>query len=159
MSGGGMGDGSDRTFTTKMCLDAAADSLAPIAGRRFGHAPNCTQASASTPGGFTFDSTCKRGERTITTHAVATGDFNSAYKVEVSTRVEPAREGRPGERQMTLTSKWLGACPPDMKPGDVSTSGMKYNLKDGPPPGMGGGRWRERGEGPGPGPGPGPEAK
>jgi hypothetical protein len=52
----------------------------------------------------------------------------------------------PPETNMTVESKWLGACKADQKPGDIiMANGMKMNINDrtpgragGMPPGAGG---------------------
>jgi hypothetical protein len=97
---------------------------------------NCQKRAIQRSGNaITVDSVCQFGEMTTTSHATVTGDFNSAYTVEVnSTR----QGGRPipgvapgGETRMTIAAKWLGPCTAGQKPGDVMMgSGMKMNVLD-----------------------------
>jgi hypothetical protein len=105
--------------TMKQCTDAAADKLMTL---NFG-------------GAITVDSICKFGETTSTSHAVVTGDFNSAYTVEVTSTREGGRPipgvaaGR--ESHMKIAAKWIGACASGQRPGDVIMSnGMTMNVLD-----------------------------
>jgi hypothetical protein len=95
---------------------------------------NCQKQDVQNKGGvITVDSVCQFGESTTTSHAVVSGDFNSAYTVQVnSTR----QGGRPipgaapgGESHMTIAAKWLGPCAAGQRPGDVMIgNGMKMNV-------------------------------
>ena len=72
--------------------------------------------------------------QTMTTHAVVSGDFNSAYTVKVTSKREGGPAGAAGagrETNMTVEAKWLGACKADQKPGDmVLPGGQKVNIVD-----------------------------
>ena len=84
---------------------------------------------------ITIDSVCKFGAATTTSHAVVTGSFDSAYKVDVTS----TREGGPpmpgvapgAQTHMMIEAKWLGVCAAGQKPGDVVMSnGMSMNVLD-----------------------------
>jgi hypothetical protein len=66
------------------------------------------------------DAVCKLGTTgsTAKTHAVVTGKFDSAYKIESHSTFQPAMLGK-SEGNAVLTAKWLGPCKADQKPGDV----------------------------------------
>ncbi|HXZ21173.1 MAG TPA: DUF3617 family protein [Pseudolabrys sp.] len=132
------------TQLMQQCTDAATDKLMTL---NFGGAAdrNCQKRDVRNSGStITVDSVCTFGDGTTTSHAVVSGDFNSAYTVQVnSTR----QGGRPmpgaapgGETQMTIAAKWLGPCATGQRPGDVMMgNGMKMNVLDlqnaGGPPG------------------------
>jgi hypothetical protein len=123
------------TMTTKMnmCTDAATEARNnAFASNQGPGVANCTQGPMGrTPtGGWTFSSTCKmQGGITTTTSGVATGDFNSNYRVEATTRMSPAPMPQMAETKMTLTGRWLGACPAGRVPGDmVMANGMVFNV-------------------------------
>jgi len=86
----------------------------------------------------TIDSTCTVGGKTLTSHAVITGSFDSAYTMTVTSQ----SEGLPAvSRTVTMAAKWIGPCAADQKPGDmIMANGMKINILDaqkrGPPPGV-----------------------
>lgn len=117
----------------KQCTDAASDQ---IMNANFGGPAQqaCSkQDVVKTATGMTVDSVCEFGAGKTTTHAVVTGDFNSAYTVNVSSKREggPPIPGMPadGSSQMTITAKWLGACATGQKPGDVTMpNGMTMNV-------------------------------
>src|SRR4249920_3138612 len=119
----------------QQCTDASTDKLMTL---NFGGAAdrNCQKRDMHNNGGtITVDSVCSFGEATTTSHAVVSGDFNSAYTVQISST---RQGGRPtpgtapgGESHMTISAKWLGPCVAGQKPGDVMMgNGMKMNVLD-----------------------------
>ncbi len=121
--------------TMKQCTDAATDKLMTY---NFGGAAerDCSKRDINNSGNtVTIDSVCKFCGATSTSHAVVSGDFSSAYTVDVtSTReggapipgVAPSRESH-----MSITAKWAGPCAAGQKPGDiVMSNGMTMNVLD-----------------------------
>jgi hypothetical protein len=81
--------------------------------------------------GYVSDSVCGIAGMSITSHAEITGDFNSAYTVKSSSHSERGPTGVPRDSTTTIEAKWLGACKPDQKAGDIMMpGGMKMNIKD-----------------------------
>ena len=81
--------------------------------------------------GYTTDSVCTVGGMSITSHADITGDFNAGYTVKSTSHNEGGPANVPRDSTMTIEAKWLGACKPDQKPGDiVMPGGIKMNVKD-----------------------------
>jgi hypothetical protein len=81
--------------------------------------------------GYVSDSMCKVGAMSITSHSDIVGDFNSAYTVKSTSHNEGGPASVPADSTTTVEAKWLGACKPDQKPGDiVLPGGMKMNVKD-----------------------------
>jgi len=81
--------------------------------------------------GYATDSVCSVGGMSMTSHSEITGDFNSAYTVKTTTHSEHGPTGLPHDSTTTIEAKWLGACKPDQKPGDiVMPGGFKMNIKD-----------------------------
>jgi hypothetical protein len=85
--------------------------------------------------GIIVDSVCTFAGTTVTSHAVVTGSFDSAYKVDViSTRsggaaVPGAAPG--GQSHKVIDAKRIGACAAGQKPGDVIMgNGMTMNVLD-----------------------------
>jgi len=116
------------TEVTKLCLDAATDAamqgLAPTSS-------NCGKKEMRRDGDVvTSDSVCKFGGTEMTSHAVATFSGDTAYHVEITTQYNPPMKGR-GESTITQDAKWVGACPADMRPGDViAPNGMRMNMME-----------------------------
>jgi hypothetical protein len=118
----------------KQCTDAASDKLMTL---NFGGAgQHCSKQDISNSGGaITVDSVCNFGGTTSTSHAVVTGDFNSAYTIEVTSMREGGRPipgAAPGhESHMKIAAKWIGACAAGQRPGDVIMgNGMTMNVLD-----------------------------
>ena len=121
--------------TMKQCTDAASDKFMTY---NFGGAAqrDCSKQDMKNTGGtITIDSVCKFGAATSTSHAVVSGDFNSAYTVDVTSTHEggrPVPGAAPGrETHMTIAAKWVGPCAAGQKPGDiVMSNGMTMNVLD-----------------------------
>lgn len=115
------------------CIDAATDKqMNTLAGGA--HAEQCSKKDVQVSGGtVTVDSVCEfGGGMSATSHAVVTGDFNSAYVVKVnSKRTGGPATPIPAETNMTIEAKWLGPCKADQRPGDmIMGNGMKMNIND-----------------------------
>jgi hypothetical protein len=120
--------------TVEHCIDAETDKLMNSIGGNM-RQDMCSQQDMQKSGNsIVVDSVCKIGNSTTTSHAVMTGDFNSAYTVKVTSKREggaPA-PGMPAEStsNMSIDAKWLGACKADQKPGDMIIAGRKINIRD-----------------------------
>jgi uncharacterized protein DUF3617 len=118
-------------MTMQHCTDAATDKEMGAA-----FAPTTKEACSKqdiqqTATGYVSDSVCSFSGVSITSHSEITGDFNSAYTVKSTSHSERGPTGVPRDSTMTVDAKWLGACKPDQKPGDiVMPGGMKMNIKD-----------------------------
>ena len=121
--------------TSQHCIDAETDKLMSSIGGNM-QKDMCSKQDVQKVGNtFVVDSVCKIGPSTTTSHAVVAGDFNSAYTVKVTSKREggPAIPGIPadGTSNMTIEAKWIGACGPDQKPGDmIMEGGRKMNIRD-----------------------------
>jgi hypothetical protein len=114
----------------RQCIDAASDKLM---NSNFGGSTqqSCSKQDMKNSGGtITVDSVCSFGAATITSHAVVTGSFDSAYTVNVNSTRKGGLPGAPtGETHMMIAAKWLGPCAADQRPGDmVMSNGMKVNV-------------------------------
>jgi hypothetical protein len=117
------------------CTDPSTDKLMTSS---FGNASQetCSKKEINKVGDtMVVDSVCQVGASKVTSHAVVSGDFNSAYTVKVTATREggPAIPGQPagGASVMTVDAKWLGPCKADQKAGDVIMSnGFKMNVVD-----------------------------
>jgi hypothetical protein len=117
-------------MTMQHCTDATTDkqmstSFSP------GKETCSKQDIQKTATGYVSDTVCGVAGITITSHAEITGDFNSAYTVKSTSHSERGPTGAPRDSTTTIEAKWLGACKPDQKPGDiVMPGGMKMNIMD-----------------------------
>ena len=79
-----------------------------------------------------INATCQIGPMKSTSQSVVTGDFNSNYAVKVTSKLEgvpAAAQGAGGTT--TIQARWIGACKPDQRPGDiVMANGQTMNIRD-----------------------------
>jgi hypothetical protein len=115
-----------RTISIQQCVDAKTDAaMQAMSGGMAQRA--CSKRDVQRSGDtITMDSVCTFGGKTMTAHAVISGSFDSSYTMVMTSN----SAGMP-TRTTTITSKWLGACAADQKPGDmIMANGMKMNLLD-----------------------------
>jgi len=118
-------------MTMQHCTDETTDKAMTDAASPMAKEMCSKQDLQKTATGYVSDSVCKVGAMSMTSHSETTGDFNSAYTVKSTSRSEGGPSGAPRETTTTIEAKWLGACKPDQKPGDiVMPGGFKMNVKD-----------------------------
>jgi hypothetical protein len=107
--------------TGDICIDASTEASAFQASPR-ARSSNCSEPhfSPNPGGGVAFDATCKVNERTISSRGVATGDFSSAYVVDVTTRMDPPLPGGVSEGHSRIEAHWAGPCKPGQRPGQMT---------------------------------------
>jgi len=103
-----------------MCIDQASDNaLRQLAeGMRN---ERCETSKVVRDGDkLVVDAVCKLGQtKTMaTTHAVISGKFDSAYKIESKSTFDPPIQGK-AQGTTLMEAKWTGACKADQRPGDV----------------------------------------
>ena len=105
----------------EMCLDASTEQTAFSSGAQ-SVSKDCSAPSfgPAPGGGVMFDTTCRSGGRTITTHGVATGDFSKAYDLDLTSHIDPAPPGLGGDTKTKVQAQWAGPCKPGQKPGHAS---------------------------------------
>jgi hypothetical protein len=128
--GTGKGRGAAGGHTMQQCIDAASDKALRDMGQGMGK-DMCARQDLRTDGGkLVMDSVCKIGNTTATSHAVMSGDFNTAYRMESKSSYSPPLMGR-AEGTSVMEARWIGPCKADQKPGDmVMSNGMKMNVLD-----------------------------
>ena len=112
--------------TMRQCIDATTDQAMQSHAASSG--TNCSRRDVQkTATGMTVDSVCTVAGKTVTSHIVVNGSFDSNYTMAITS------EGGvlPAPRTITLEAKWIGPCAADQKPGDTITSnGVKMNIVD-----------------------------
>jgi hypothetical protein len=121
----------DPDMTMQHCTDETTDkemstTFSPMAKESC--SKNDVQKTAT---GYVADSVCSIGGMSMTSHSETTGDFNSAYTVKTTSHTQGGPASVPPDSTMTIEAKWLGACKPGQKPGDIiMPGGIKLNVKD-----------------------------
>lgn len=117
--------------TMQQCTDATTEKEMAAAFGPMAKAMCSRQDMKKTATGLVVDSTCKIGNMTSVSHTEFNGDFNSAYTVTTTAKNSGGSAGMPAETTNVVEAKWIGACKPDQKPGDIlMPGGMKMNIKD-----------------------------
>lgn len=100
------------------CVDQATDdAMRALAGNM--QSSNCRQTSVKREGNrIISESVCNMGTTTATNRTVASGDFETAYTVESTSKYEPPLAGK-SEGRVKMDARWVGPCKPGMKPGDM----------------------------------------
>jgi len=116
----------------QMCIDQASDNAFRHLAEGM-RSENCKTEKVRRDGDrLLVDAVCNLGRAQIiaTTHAVVTGRFDSAYKIESKSTYEPPMRGKT-EGSAVLEARWLGACKPDQRPGDyILANGVKLRVTD-----------------------------
>lgn len=119
---------SGKALSSLQCIDEATDATLQKQVLTGGGQSGCKlNSSQKTATGWEFDSVCKTGTTTLTTHSVVSGDMQSSYQINITTKATPPINGQ-GTLQTTIRSNYVGACKAGMKPGDVNVNGMTMNL-------------------------------
>jgi hypothetical protein len=119
------------SLTMQHCTDETVDKdmnnmVSPMAKQI------CTkQDTQKTATGYVTDSVCSVAGVSVSSHSEISGDFNSAYTVTTTSHGDLGKSA-PHDAVIRIEAKWLGACKPDQKPGDIVMpgGGFKLNVKD-----------------------------
>jgi len=118
-------------MTMQHCTDETTDKEMATSFSPMAKDVCSKQDIQKTATGYVTDSVCGIAGMSIKSHAEIVGDFNSAYTVKSTSHSEGGPSGMARDATTTIEAKWLGACNPDQKPGDIMMpGGMKINLKD-----------------------------
>jgi len=121
----------------RICLDAATDAMLYQYGEGASR-KMCSKMDMRNQGGtLVTDSTCSFGQSQVTTHSVMSFSGDSAYHTDSNVHYDPPLLGKTSESHSSQDAKWLGACPADMKPGDIVTQAspmspapIRMNIRD-----------------------------
>lgn len=121
----------------RVCLDAQTDRLLYKLGLRLGHEA-CSRFDVHRSGNkVEVDSVCRFGPSQTSSHSVITFSGDTAYHDETTVHFDPPQSGKTSESKASTDAKWLGACPADMKSGDIVSQPtplmpvpMRMNLRE-----------------------------
>jgi hypothetical protein len=121
----------------RICLDAETDALMYQYGEGASH-KMCSKVDLHSSGGnLLIDSVCTLAQSQVSSHQVMSFSGDSAYHTDSTVHYDPPLFGKTSESHSTQDAKWLGACPADMKPGDIVTqaspmspSPIRMNIRD-----------------------------
>ena len=101
----------------KMCIDEATDEKL---AKAYDPCDPPLFFASYTPQ-FTKELVCKLDEQPFkfTSRTTITFSGNTAYRIELTIRLEPAPKGKGEISGSGREGKWVGECPVDMQPGDI----------------------------------------
>ena len=107
--------------TSRVCLDAATDRQAALAGRALNEAQCSSHTVARTPQGWRITTICNMGEAgQVTTSGLATGDFSRRYQITLDQATTgSSSDSFNGNRHLVIESALQGPCPAGMAPGQA----------------------------------------
>ena len=119
--------------TMQQCTDAETDKLMNAFGGALS-ADMCSKQEVKKVGAtLVINATCQIGPMKSTSQSIVSGDFNSNYTVKVTSKLEgvPAAAQEAGGGTTTIQARWIGACKPDQRPGDITmANGQTMNIRD-----------------------------
>jgi hypothetical protein len=120
--------GEPHAMTSQFCTDATIEKQYSVLSANLGARNNCTRRDVTPiPGGWHAVSTCggRGGQQTIS--ATVTGDFQSHVHMDIDM-------SGAASSHVVMDMRYLGACPPGRRPGDmVMPGGMVMNMAIQPP--------------------------
>lgn len=112
------------------CLDAATDRQMMAAGMSMSEGMCSRMDIAEQGGAIVIDATCSMGAMQTTSHSVMSGDFQSAYTVEITSDITGGPPGMPAHSVIVQKATWVGECSGGLAPGDMlMPGGMKVNVQ------------------------------
>lgn len=118
---------------TRFCVGERTDTAQSHLDRSTGARGSCSLGEFVRAGdAWVAESVCREGRSTVVSRAIATGDFESEYRIDTVVVHSPAGAGGRREDREAVVARWLGPCEPDQRPGDLVIPGMgTLNMEDG----------------------------
>lgn len=118
---------------TRFCVGDGTDSAQSHLDRSVGERGSCTLGAFRRAGeAWMAESVCREARTVVTSRAIATGDFERAYRIDTLVSYDPPLAGMRREDRDALEARWLGPCARGQKPGDIVVPGMgTLNMVDG----------------------------
>lgn len=118
-----------RAVAGRQCMDATVDQLFWRRDLGTDGLRICQSNVANRNGTITADLSCNIGPMTMAMHSVISGDYNSAYTIEITMTKTPTNGAASPPVHVTNTYRYIGPCAADQRPGDfITTSGRTLHL-------------------------------
>ena len=118
---------------TRFCVGESTDRADSHLDRSVGERGACSLGAFKRAGSaWLAESVCSETRSTVTSRAIATGDFETEYRIDTLVTYDPPLGGVRREDKEAMVARHLGPCAPGQKPGDVVIPGMgTLNMVDG----------------------------
>lgn len=122
-------DGAASPVPMTICVDAAlGEKMSQMAGQMRNDIQCAQRDIRGTPTGAAIDQVCTMNGTTMTSHIEIVSASDAAFQQTIDSTYSPAMMGRT-ESKVVMDGQWQGACPADMKAGDMTMpGGMKMNI-------------------------------
>ena len=118
---------------TQLCVGENTDNSQIQLDRKASTKGACKTGSFQRVGnGWLIESVCKEGKFNVTSRSLASGDFESEYRIDTFVNYAPPLASGKREDKDALVAQWMGDCKAGQKIGDMFVPGMGYlNMVDG----------------------------
>ncbi len=120
-------------MTMKQCIDQKSDDLMRSQARdaQADLEKQCSKRDwKQVSSGYEFETVCTFAGTKHTSKGRITGSMDTSYKMVIDTQYDPPMQGMT-TNHMEMEAKWTGACPADMRPGDmIMPGGARMNVED-----------------------------
>lgn len=111
-----------------MCMDDKAQKDMLAFTQNMG--AQCTKITIRRDGNKVYgDAECSMGKMTVKSQSVTTLSGDTSYRTEVKSSFVPAMAGM-SDSTTVVDGRHVGACPANMKPGDINMNGKVMNIND-----------------------------
>lgn len=111
-------------MTMQICIEQSKDDMTADPKEAQDMRKRCSKMDIKRTGNkMVIDSVCTVDGHTATGHTVITGNLTTDYRMDNTTRFEPAMHGM-RSTSSTMTGRWLGPCKSGQKHGSMTMSGM-----------------------------------
>ena len=117
----------------RFCVGENTDNAAIQLDRMAGEKGSCSIGAFRRVGTtWTAETVCRDSRQTVISQSVASGDFLSEYRIDTLVFYSPPLPGGKREDRESVTARYLGACKPGQRAGDLEVPGMgTLNMNDG----------------------------
>ncbi len=118
---------------TRFCVGDSTDGPRTHLDRSPGPRGSCSLGEFVRSGeAWVAESVCREGRSTVVSRAVASGDFETEYRIDTIVTHGAGANGARREDREAIVARWLGPCEAHQRPGDLVVPGMgTLNMDDG----------------------------
>jgi hypothetical protein len=118
---------------TSYCVGEQTDTPEHHLDRVAGEKGSCSIGPFKRVGiSWVAESVCKDSRSVIVSQSIASGDFQTQYRIDTLVFYSPPLANNKREDKEAVVARYLGACPAGQRPGDLAVPGMGVlNMGDG----------------------------
>lgn len=115
------------------CVGEQTDTAERHLDRLVGKKGACTAGPFKRSGiNWVAESVCKDSRTTVVNQSIASGDFETRYRIDILVFYSPPLANNKREDREFIEARYLGACPDNQKTGDLTIPGLGVlNMQDG----------------------------